>query len=88
MSNLKEYGTNWNSIDLNSAYERDLNILDPYSFDTLLLEIHCNITDINADTVRTQFEHELQSKIDSAREIFEANLNNITKHALKDKNSH
>lgn len=70
---------NWNKIDLNDGYERDQNILDPYSSDDLLLEISCNLPVINAETVRKQFLESLESKVTTAKEIFEANLNNFVK---------
>ena len=71
----------WNNVNLKSGYERGQNILDPYSFDTLLTEISCNIRDINEETVKQQFETELKNKIRSAREVFKANLHNIVKEA-------
>ena len=78
---------NWKNIDLKSAYERDQNILDGYSFDTLLLEISCNLREVNERTIREQFEISLKSKIESAREVFDNNLKNIVKTALKERKS-
>jgi len=75
---------NWNNVNLTT--EANNEILDGYSFETLLLEIHCNLTEINRDTVRAQFEHELKIKIQSARNIFESNLDNIVQHAIEDRN--
>ena len=74
---------NWNNVNLKSAYERDQNILDGYSFDILLLEISTNIRDenINEATITAQFEQVLKSKIQCAREVFTANLQNILKEA-------
>jgi hypothetical protein len=77
---------NWKNVDLTDAYERDQNILDPYSFDVLLMECEHNVKDINAETVKAQFEHELQMKIDSAREVFRNNADNILKEALTYRN--
>lgn len=74
---------NWDNIDLKSEYERNQNIVDSLSFDTLLLEISCNIKEINKDTIRAQFEQDLKSHIDSAREVFNSNLNNILNDALE-----
>jgi formiminotetrahydrofolate cyclodeaminase len=76
----------WNNVDLKSDYERNQDILDGYSFETLLLEISCNLREINKDTVRKQFETELQNRIRTAKEIFEANLNNIIKDAKEYRN--
>jgi len=75
----------WRNVDLEDGYERDQNILDAYSFDTLLLEVSCNIRDINTETIRAQFETSLKSKIDSAREVFENNFKNIVNQSLKER---
>lgn len=76
----------WNNVDLNS-HERHSNILDPYSFDTLLLEVSCNLRHISGSTVREQFYASLASHVQSAKEIFESNVDNIVKQALKERNS-
>ena len=73
---------NWENIDLNS-HEIYANIVDSYSFNTLLLEVTCNCKEINKETIRKQFEESLNSNIQSAREVFESNLDNILNHALK-----
>lgn len=75
---------NWQSVNLDDNYERDQNIIDPLSFDTLLLEINCNCKDINEATVRQQFETDLKSRIASAREVFEMNLKNIVRQAKQE----
>tara|TARA_R110000787_G_scaffold196391_4_gene307725 strand:+ start:1361 stop:1603 length:243 start_codon:yes stop_codon:yes gene_type:complete len=67
----------WNNINLKSSYERDQNIIDPLNFDTLLLEVDCNIRDITKEAITKQFEADLQNRITSAREVFAANLENI-----------
>lgn len=77
---------NWNNVNLKSNYERSQNILDPYNFDTLLLEISCNINDINEHTVTAQFNEVLRIKIESAKDIFKSNLKNIVKEALEYRN--
>jgi len=61
----------WNNINLKDNYERNQNIIDPLSFDTLLLEISCNVREINKENVLKQFETDLKSRIESAREIIE-----------------
>ena len=73
----------WNNIDFTSEYETSREILTGYTFDTLLLEISCNLRDINKETVKKQFETELQNRIRESREIFEANLTNIVKEAKR-----
>ena len=67
----------WTNINLNSSHERAQNIIDPLNFDTLLLEISCNIGDITKEAITKQFEADLQNRITSARQVFELNLTNI-----------
>ena len=74
----------WNNVNLNS-HEIESNLIDSYSFDTLLLEIECNVPNINYHTVRQQFETSLHAKIDSAREIFDANFDNIVNKAIENR---
>lgn len=78
---------NWNNINLKDNFERNQNIIDPLSFDTLLLEISCNIKEINKETVLKQFETDLQNRIISAREIILSNLDNIVKDAQEYRNN-
>jgi hypothetical protein len=74
---------NWNNIDLNSPYERGQNLLDPYTFEILLLEVACNVRDINKETVRAQAMESIKSKYQAAIDILDANLENITKEAKR-----
>lgn len=78
---------NWNNIDLTNQYEREQDILDAYSTDTLLLEVACNVKDINRETVKAQFLEVLNAKIASALEILDNNLDNIVNQAIKERNS-
>ena len=73
------------NIDLNSDYERNTDILDGYNLDTLFLEISCNLREINEETVKKQFYESLNSKIQSAKDIFNANLKNIVKYAQEER---
>ena len=77
---------NWKNVNLKDNYERNQNILDSLSFDTLLLEISCNITDINKYTIMNQFNIDLENKIASAKEVMQNNLDNILKDAIEYRN--
>lgn len=77
---------NWSNVDLNSPSERDSALVDAFTFDTLLLEINCNIKEITPQAVRAQFEESLKLNIEQAREIFNDNLENIVKQAIKERN--
>lgn len=81
------YGIDWNNIDLSDSFESSCNLIENLSFDSLLLEINCNLREINAETVTAQFELDLRSRVQEAREIFRANLANIVSHAQNDRNS-
>lgn len=76
----------WKNVNLKDNYERDQNIIDPLNFDTLLLEISCNIRNINKETIKAQFEEDLKNRIQSAREVFNNNIDNILNEALKYRN--
>lgn len=71
----------WNNVDLDSPFEKSLPMLDAYTFEQLLLEVSCNLRVINEETVTAQFMESLNSKIESAKEVFKANLKNIVENA-------
>ncbi len=80
-----KYETNWSDLDLTDDYQRNLPILDSYSIDVLLLEINCNIKNINKESITAQFMESLNQNINSAKEIFFDNLDNIEKISLKNR---
>ena len=75
----------YSNIDFNSDYERNSNLLDGYDFETLFLEISCNLREINEETVKQQFYESLNSNIQSAKDVFNANLQNIVKYAQEER---
>lgn len=79
----------WNNVNLSSSYERDQNILEPYDFDTLLLEISCNLRDeqLTAHDIRKHAREVINAKRREALEILEANLTNIVNKAIEERNS-
>lgn len=76
---------NWSNIDLNSPCQRDLNLIEGLTFEDFLLEINCNLPEINAKTVLAQFEEDLAQRIKDARWVFEQNLNNLVEYANKER---
>lgn len=78
---------NWNNIDLKSPYEASRPIMDEYTSETLLLEVSCNLREINRETVRAQAIESLKAKYNEALRILEDNLDNYVQHALKYRNS-
>lgn len=75
------YGTDWANVDLERATERELKILEPYSFDTLLLEISCNLQEITEETVLKQARATIKGKIADMEQVLKDNLANVTKYA-------
>ena len=73
------------NINFSNDHERNSNLLDSYDFETLFLEISCNLREINEETVKQQFYESLNSKIQSAKDIFNANLKNIVKYAHEER---
>ena len=73
------------NIELTNDQERNTDILDGYDLETLFLEISCNLTEINEETVKAQFYESLNSKIQSAKDVFNANLKNIVKYAQEER---
>ena len=76
---------NFLNINLDNDHERNTDILDGYDLETLFLEISCNLTEINEETVKQQFYESLNSKIQSAKDVFNANLKNIVKYAQEER---
>ncbi len=76
---------NWHNIDLTDGYEREQNLLDPYTSETLLLEVACNVREITKETIRKQAMESINSKYKVAIEILDANLDNYLKEALREK---
>ena len=78
---------NWDNLDLTeNSHERDARLIDGLTFDALLLEINCNIKEINEKTVKFQFIKDMQYRLEEAQSIFNANLTNIVKQAKKERN--
>lgn len=78
----------WSNVDLTDSYQRDQNILDPYDFDTLLLEISCNLRkeELTREGIGAHFNEVLCEKVRVAKEVFKDNLDNIIKEAIKERN--
>ena len=76
---------NWNNIDLNSPFESSQPILDSYDCDTILLEVACNVKIITKESVREQALKSIKEKYQTAIEILDANLDNLTANAIKER---
>lgn len=74
----------WKNVDFDS-HEIDSALIDEFTFEDLFLMINCNISDINAATVTKEWNEFLEAKIEEAKDIFNCNLENIVKHAIKER---
>ncbi len=81
--------TDWKNIDMNSPVERDLALIDEYTFSILVLEVSCNFRDedISAHTVRSQAMISITQNYLQALEILDDNLDNIVKYCKQQNNS-
>jgi len=77
---------NWNNVDLkDGSHERDSNLIDEFTFESLFTMIDCNCSEINQETVKKEFYEFLNDKIEETKSVFESNLNNIVKQAKKER---
>jgi len=76
----------WKNVNLESAYESSRNILEPISFDDLLLVMSCNVRNISKDTLMKEFTEMLAAKVTEAEEIFMNNAESILKKAIEIRN--
>jgi hypothetical protein len=74
---------NWENVDMSSSYERAQNLLENYTFETLLLECETNLPEINTDTVRAEAMAQIKAKYNEAVQVLNDNLKNITAEAIK-----
>lgn len=74
-------------MDLSDGYERDQNFLDAYSFDTLLLEIKCNmrVEEITKENIRNHVAKLISNRVAEALEIVDDNMQNIINQAKKER---
>lgn len=72
--------TDWTNLEL--PEDNDLNLLEAYSIDALLLEVSCNLPEINAKTVKAQALESLATNLQDFHAILDANLDSIVKEAL------
>ena len=54
----------WNNIDFNSSYERGQDFLSGYNFETVILEVLCNMRteDINPNSVMQHINKVINNK--------------------------
>jgi hypothetical protein len=59
----------WNKINPWAERDHDLDILDPYSVGTLMLEMECNTQDHSQASIKRQALESLKNKLETAIEI-------------------
>jgi hypothetical protein len=79
---MNGYTIDWTNIKLKDEYQRNLDLLDPYSFETLLLELHCNIPNekLTKEEIQKHAKSVLLEKYQTAIEILNDNIDNIFKY--------
>ncbi len=80
---MSTYGIDWTNVDLESAYEKSRNLLENYTFETLLLEVYTNIREENLteEEIKKHAISQFNAKIREARELLNDNIANITNYA-------
>jgi len=80
---MSTYGIDWKNVDLDSPYEKSQNLLENYTFDTLLLEVYHNLKEeeLTEEEIKKYAIEQFNDKIREAREILNDNLSNITNYA-------
>ena len=71
---------NWKLGDDLSVYD---NLLDPVTFDELIVTAHCNCKELTPEAVRKECKEIFLSKIEDAKELLERNLDAIVAEAKK-----
>ena len=73
------------NADFNSTYETSQDFLDGYSFETLFLEISCNMKpeERTEENILKHVKETLKNRQEEALEIIKSNLKNIVKHSKK-----
>ena len=84
--NKNPFEVDWSNVNLEEPANKNLNLIDGLTFGDLLLEISCNIGDINEDTVAIQFKHDMINRMAEGYEIFRDNLKGIVAAAKKERN--
>lgn len=74
---------NWK---LNDDLFRLDNVLDPITFDEIIMTVRCNCRDVNRKTVIKTFKEILEMRLTDAKEIFERNIDKICNQVIKERN--
>lgn len=59
------------------------NLLDPISFQDLVLQVHCNCRKITPMAVEKELRETLNSRLDDMQYLFEKNIDRIMAEAMK-----
>lgn len=69
--------------DFSHPSDKDAALLDGYSYESLLMELNCNLQrhDTTPEKVMAHFESVIASRLGDARHLLELNMNRIIVHA-------
>ena len=76
----------WLNVDLSSPYEREQDFLSGYDFETLLLEVQCNLRELIEEAILKHAYTEIDAKAREAKAIVKANIKAILKEAVDYRN--
>ena len=74
---------NWKLNDDLSRYD---NVLDPITFDEIIMTVRCNCRNINRQAAIKTFKEILEMRLTDATEIFERNIDEICSETIKERN--
>lgn len=74
---------NWKLNDDLARYDK---VLDPITFDEIIMTVRCNCRDINRETAIKTFKEILEMRLTDAKEIFERNIDEICNEIIKERN--
>lgn len=74
---------NWK---LNDDLSRFDSVLDPITFDEIIMTVRCNCRDVNRKTAIKTFKEILEMRLTDAKEIFERNIDEICNEVIKERN--
>ena len=69
------------SWKLGEDLRTDDNLLDPITFDDLILAVHCNCRHINEETVKRELSEFLKMRFDDMLELLKINIGEIVRLA-------
>lgn len=71
---------------MNNDLSRFDNVLDPITFDEIIMTVRCNCREIDREAAIKTFKEILEMRLTDAKEIFERNIDEICNEVRKERN--